>query len=234
MRSLDDRELMRLHVETLFTHTPEGRMVRVNEPQGRIAPRFFLGRTAHGNEWRFRYDLPDALVQELEAVCSAEPAGGEFLFTPYGSVRYEELLARTAPIERMWAGPAYHFPGELPEPSNTVRVTEKNADLLRPHLAEWLGDIALRQPMLAFLIGGRAVSVCCSVRTTSGAHEAGVETASEFRGHGYATKAVAAWAGVVRGMNRIPLYSTSWENTASQSLARRLGLKQYGADLHIT
>jgi hypothetical protein len=35
-------------------------------------------------------------------------------------------------------------------------------------------------------------------------------------------------------MGRTPLYSTSWENEASLALAKKLGLPQYGVDLHIT
>ena len=40
-----DRELMRLHIATLFTRDDHGRLVRVNESSGAPAPRFFLGRT---------------------------------------------------------------------------------------------------------------------------------------------------------------------------------------------
>jgi len=64
------------------------------------------------------------------------------------------------------------------------------------------------------------VSVCCSVRITPTAHEAGVETHREFRGHGYAAHVVSAWASTVRDIGPIPLYSTSWQNTASQRLPR--------------
>jgi len=38
----------------------------------------------------------------------------------------------------------------------------------------------------------------------------------------------------VRALERVPLYSTSWENQASRRLAARLGLVHFGADLHIT
>ena len=39
--------------------------------------------------------------------------------------------------------------------------------------------------------------------------------------------------GQVRAMGRLPLYSTSWGNTASQAVARRLGAVQYAVDLSI-
>jgi predicted GNAT family acetyltransferase len=72
------------------------------------------------------------------------------------------------------------------------------------------------------------------VRITHEAHEAGVETLPDFRGRGYATDVVAGWARLVRSLGAVPLYSTSWENAASQAVARKLRLVQYGADFHIT
>ena len=48
---------MRIHLEVLFRHDATGRMTGVNHTEGRIAPRFFLGRTDEGNEWRFRVGL---------------------------------------------------------------------------------------------------------------------------------------------------------------------------------
>lgn len=65
-----DRELMAAHALALFTHDDGARLLTVNEPSGGApAPRLFLGRTRQGNLWRFRSDLPDVLVRELEALC---------------------------------------------------------------------------------------------------------------------------------------------------------------------
>jgi RimJ/RimL family protein N-acetyltransferase len=228
------RELIRIQAEALFTHDARGRISRVNEPGGARAPRFFLGRTAEGSEWRFRDDLDDAICRDIEAACRREPLGDEYLGAPYGLPIFEEMLARDAPIQRTEAGPAYRFPLELPTPANTVVVSSANADVLRPHLEPWLPDVAQQRLLVAYVRDGHAVSVCGSVRDHPRAHEAGVDTAPEFRGHGYAVHAVAAWAEAVRQLGRIPLYSTSWQNVASQAVARKLGLVRYGTDLHIT
>jgi len=77
------------------------------------------------------------------------------------------------------------------------------------------------------------VSGCRSVLITPEAHEAGVETLPEFRGKEYAKDVVAKWLWLVRATGTIPLYSTSWENTASQTVARKMRLKLYGADFQI-
>jgi RimJ/RimL family protein N-acetyltransferase len=60
-----------------------------------------------------------------------------------------------------------------------------------------------------------------------------VETLPDFRGQGYAKDVAAEWANRVRAVGGIPLYSTSWENKASQAVARKLGLECYGADFQI-
>jgi len=229
-----DVQLMRMHVEALFTHDARGHVVRVNEPGGKEAPRFFLGRTAQGHLWRVRGDVDDALARELAAACAAEPPAGHPPRPSDRAAEYAALLARAAPVERTWSGPAYGFPETIDVPRDTVEVTAENAEILRPHLAPWLEDVAWGRPMVALLDEGRAVAVCCSVRMTDAAHEAGVETAPGFRGRGCAPRVVAAWAHAIRSMGRIPLYSTSWENAASRAVARKLGLTQFGADLHFT
>ncbi len=224
---------MRLHVETVFNLDATGRMVRLKR-DGAPAPRFFLGRTPEGNDWWFRSDLDGELVEALEALCFEEPLSETIAHPPQGRSQFERLLSEYSPIKTRWAGPAYRFPDDVSTTVETVLVTEKNADLLLPYFEDWIGDVMDCQPFAALLQNGRAVSLCATVRTTRRADEAGVDTHPDFRGRGFAGHVVAAWARAVGRLGRIPLYSTSWENEASQAVARKLGLIQFGAALHVT
>ena len=228
------RELMRVHVEALFTHDAAGDLVRLNEPDGAPAPRFFLGRTVDGGVRRFRHDIDHELRRELEDASKDDALTERALDSPASPAPYEAILTRYAPVRRTWVGPAFCFPQELPMPSATILVTEENTHLLRPLLAPWLPDVRSSQPMFALAVDGQAVTVCASVRITSMAHEAGVETCPSYRGRGYAARVVAAWARAVRDMGRVPLYSTSWQNEASRAVARKLALICFANDLHIT
>jgi RimJ/RimL family protein N-acetyltransferase len=231
---LNDQELMTIHVKALFTHDARARLLFVNEPGGGApAPRLFLGRTSAGNLWRFRAELPDSLIEELEALCADEPAGVESHGRPRHAEAYVRLLETDAPVHRLWAGPAYHFT-QYPEPSRPLLViTEANAGMLQGGFEELVAELPDYQPFVAVVEDGRAASVCRSVRITPAAHEAGVETLPDFRGKGYAQDVVAGWARLVRSMSAMPLYSTSWENTASQALAKKLRLVLYGADFQV-
>lgn len=209
---------MQLHVETLFTP----------------APRFFLGRTPEGNIWSLRHDVEQDLAAGLEELSGSEPVGLQIGPVPGSAAPYLDLLSRHHPVQRLWTGPAYCFPGELPGCVDIVYVTPDNASVLTRYFTDWLPDVATGVPMTAFLEDGAAVSICCSVRMTPRAHEVGVETHPDFRGRGYAARVVSGWARAVREQGLIPLYSTSWENPSSRAVANRLGLVQYGADFHVT
>jgi hypothetical protein len=232
---MSDRALMRLHVEALFTHDASGRLLHVNEPGGKPAPRFFLGMTAEGCERWFRADVDDELVRDLGAACAGSHDLEELVSGPDGARPLVQLLACRAPVERVWTGPAYRFPERLAGGSISVAtLTEASSHLLSPYLEPWIEDIGAALPAVAAIHQGRAVAICASVRISAKAHEAGVETAEPFRRHGYAAAAVSVWANAVRAVGRIPLYSTSTENVASRALADSLGLVRFGSDLHIT
>lgn len=136
----DARELMRLHVETLFTCDDAGRLLAVNEPGGGPAPRFFLGRTADGNAWWFRNDLSNTLTTELHTLCTSQPADVDA--RPDHVARFAECISRDKPVRRVWAGPAFRFPTDLKTGAPAIRVTLDTANLLSPHFDDWREDVA--------------------------------------------------------------------------------------------
>lgn len=238
---LDDLELMNIHARALFTRNAESRLLFVNEPGGSAAPapRLFLGRTRAGNIWRFHADLPENLSEELSVLCADEPPlSAEFNEPPRHLETYLRLLEKHAPAGKPEMGPAYRFSQNItstsPPPSKPlVAVTEKNAEILRGGFEEFIAELSDWQPFVALVEDNRAVSLCRSARITLEAHEAGVETLPDFRGKGYAQQVTAEWARRVQAAGAIPMYSTSWENFASQAVARKLRLYCYGADFHL-
>ena len=234
------RDLMRCHIDALYTCDTSGDMVRVNESNGGPAPRFTLGVTADGAVRRFRRDVARDTRRELEAVVNRVRAHAPE--SPIDATPFLSILESVAPVERTWGGPAFAFPEVLPAArdtgaaadANPVLVTDANASLLHRHLPAWIPDVSTRQPMAVAVVDGHAVAVCCSVRRTSDAHEAGVETTPAWRRRGYAARAVLHWAHTVRALGVEPLYSTSWDNPASRAMASRLGLRCFGHVLHIS
>jgi RimJ/RimL family protein N-acetyltransferase len=226
---------MAMHIHALFTHDAHTRLLLVNEPGGGApAPRLFLGRTRAGNLWRLRADLPESLIEALEALCVDEPVGQEFHRPPRHLAAYVRLLATHAPVHTLWMGPAYRFTTYRAPSRPLLALTTMHAERLQGGFEALIAELPAWQPFLALVEEGRAVSVCRSARITPAAHEAGVETLPAFRGRGYAPDVVAGWARAVQSLGAIPLYSTSWENTTSQAVAKKLHLVPYGADFHVT
>ena len=234
-----DWDLMQIHVSALYRQDDRHRLVAVNEPgdprpDDPPAPRLFLGRTRAGHVWRFRHDLPESLIAELEVVLSTEPIADDPSQPPQCLATLHATLAQDAPLGGVWSGPAWRFPDAIPASEHEViPVTSANDDLVRPVFPMLANELPWRQPCLAIVADGCLASLCYSARNTPVAAEAGVDTLEEFRGRGYAPAVAAAWGQAVRAEGRIPLYSTSWDNLASRSVARKLGLVLYGADLSI-
>lgn len=226
-------DLMRAHLDALYTHDARGRMMVVNEWTGGQPPRFHLGRTPAGNVWRFRHDLPGGCVRSLETLCAQEPAWDGSSRLPRLCIELEKALAADAPVTRVVAGPAWWFANAIVPAVTPLAISLANADLLRGGLEAWLPDVPHRHPFMVSLAKGRAVSVCASVRITPAAHEAGVETLSAHRRRGHAANAIAGWADAVQALGARALYSTSWENAASQGVAAKLGLSLYGVDYEV-
>ena len=225
---------MRLHIEALFTHDANGDMMRVNEPNGGVAPRFFLGRTAEGVVIRFRHDVERAIRREIEKACEKQLAQPRPLDMPTDPLPYQQILDRAGPVEKTWLGSAFCIPRTVRPTGPTVAVTTENAEILRPLLEQWLPDVTVCQPLIALTVDDRAVSLCCSGRRTAAAHEAALETAIAYRNRGYGSQVVRAWTQAVYAAGVLPLYSIAWENSASRAVMRKLEVTPFGTDLHIT
>jgi hypothetical protein len=231
---LSDLALAEIQAEALFTFDESGRLCTINEPGGLAAPRLFVSVTGVGAIVRYRCDLSTEVIEEIGALLSAgsfkrDSAPGVELVS-----RISGPLSRIAPVSAVYAGPAYRFPERPATPDGLVPVTRDNAGVLTGDLAGLRAVLEARRPCFAAVRDGRAVSVCYSSRRSTRAAEAGVETLPAYRGQGLAGAVTAAWAAAVQGEGLLPLYSTSWDNLASQAVARKLGLIQYAAEFHLT
>jgi RimJ/RimL family protein N-acetyltransferase len=226
-------ELINLQAEALYRYDARGRIVCVNEPEEPPAGRFFMARTAAGNVWRFRNDLPDTLVQQLESLCAAEPPAAVLPTRPamYDAIR--AALAAQAPITEEYRGPAYFFPTAPQPAADAVLIDAGNHGLLAQHFA-YEAYPPEAGPAAVVVADGVAVARCFCARLSPHVAEAGLETAEAYRGRGYGAAATQTWAAAVFASGRRALYGTSWENIASQGVARHLGLVLYGEDWSLT
>lgn len=256
---MDDHDLMRINADTSFTYDARGRMLRTNEPreqERRPAPRLFLGRTNGGYVTRFGAAVPDAVAHQVAGILDHHPVDDGLQFRPATLAAVRETLSmpvqaahhrgappglgdiqvpgqgatdQHVPVSVEEGGPTYRFPASVARPGEAVQLTDANVEAARDTYPWLLDELADWWPCFAVLRDGAAVSVCFSSRRGDGAAAAGVDTLPAFRGHGYAATVTAAWGAAIRASGRIPLYSTTWSNQASQGVARRAGLIAFGA-----
>ena len=212
-----------LHLRTLYQFDDAGRIVSTLEPHPAIGPLFTLIRSRTERVWAVGASVASDLADQLHALVVQEQPLDDWRDPPRFAARYHALLGGD-----LVAGPALEFPDHIDAPQGVVLIDD--AGLLQRHFQGWtLDEMPGRTPMTAILVDGQAVSICGCARRTDEAAEASLETAEPFRGQGLAERVTAAWAIAVRESGREPLYSTSWENTASRAVARTLGLSIYAA-----
>lgn len=216
-------------------------------------PWLHLVRTPRGNAWSLGAQVPEPLAVALQPMCAAEPPAAPPAAWPQqrdallrACRQYEPHLIvvggpayRAASVVDVQADPDDHVGVDLqaatgePAPCDAIAVHADNAEVLRAHMADWLPDAAAGVPLAAVLLDGHAVSVCASVRIAAGRHEAGVETLPSARGAGRARAAVTAWQRLVQQAGARPMYSTSWDNIASQRVAAACGFQQFAVDFSV-
>jgi hypothetical protein len=163
----------------------------------------------------------------------SEPPVSDSPSAPRQQASYETLLAECGGPVPAASGPTYWLRSRPTIESTAIEVTFAQSALLHGTLDDWIPDLQFRRPFFVSVAANRAVAVCASVRIGEGADEAGVETAEGYRNLGHAANAVCAWANFVLASGKIPLYSTTWENSASQGVARKLGFELFGTEYSI-
>ncbi len=221
----DPLELADLHFEALW-----------GGPHARTEgePRFRLFRTIEGKRCRVGDGVDVAQASDLAALARAEGAVEDFEVQPPDLDGYREVLGRSSPITSEYRGPAFTFPAELPDCPRAVVVTSEDQSVLGEHFGWAIDEWDEIQPVVVAVEDGVAVSICHSPASSNRVAEAGVETLEAARGRGYAVDVVAGWAKAMRAAERLPLYSTTWDNAASRRVAAKLGLVMYGEDFHLS
>ncbi|MED4752585.1 GNAT family N-acetyltransferase [Brevibacillus choshinensis] len=219
-------DLMTIQAEVLFVHDRNGRLIGINEPDRQPAPRLFWGKTRTGDVLRFQRDVPDHTVAEIQAIMKQDE-------TPEKLSLVIRTFEKEQSINRIWMGPAYACFTGVTSPTGAILVTEQNQSALEAGFSRLLSELPFRKPCYMVTENDVAVSVCFCARSTDRAAEAGVETLEDYRGRGYAALTVSSWCRAIYESQRIPLYSTSWDNYASMSVAKRLNFTLYGTDISI-
>jgi hypothetical protein len=246
-----DCDWLALHIDTLFSLDVAGRLLVLRQKQASASPRFYLGRTRHGNSWRFRHDEALDSCRRLSRLAAREPAiegADDWAGPPPPPERWKsmlDVLGGPDQVGEIGCGPAYRFP-DTSEQLARLRSLAGPAEAIDPDDAEMMACIGRSFPGFAdgssfteyahaIIDDDRALAICFGARGEPGtAMEAGVETLPGERGRGHAPSCVAAWALAVMAGGAIPLYSTSWSNRPSRSVAKKLGLALYAEDWHVS
>jgi GNAT acetyltransferase len=220
---LSNYELMKIHARVRFKHDETGRLI--------TGPLLFIGTTAKGIVERYHQTLDDDITNELKHVVKKS----SWLDNPnrVNMVEMIHILNKVRPVERVYAGPVYVFDDVRGKHTEAVRITHENIELLEQHFPDYFEDVDVGQPVFAVVRDRVAVSLCCSAVHTFIGAEASLRTAKEYRGRSYALDVTTAWAAEIQKQGRIALFSTAWNNIPSQTIARKLELKQYGVELEL-
>jgi len=223
--NLSPLDMMNIQADTLYTMDDRKRLLRINEPDGGQAPALFIGITSAGPCSFYHEQLPSSLIEKL---------GYETGF-PLDIPKLIRSVETFKPVKSVWMGLAYAFPEKCGQWHPNVQLIDPHHTFqLAEHFPDFIELPYEKMPVAAYVIEDSAVAVCCSARVSTQGAEASLYTAPDFRGRGYAAEAVKCWQHHVKESGRIPIYSTSWDNVASQNVARKLGLLQFGVDFSIT
>lgn len=212
MAALSDRELLRLHLEAVWTiSVPPLVGAHVDlDPDGPLPPwslylaHFTVGEVA---VWR-----PETR-SNWRVTLLRRGHEANIAYDPTLDMRCEVVLRPPADPP---AAPSQHHPRLL---------TESDAALLEAFEAESASYYLdpTRGPCFGVIVDGRLATVAHSSRRTAQACELGINTLPDARRQGCAKAATLAWTQAVRDEGLEPIYSALTWNDASRALATSCG-----------
>ena len=234
-----DLELLAIAIDTRWLKDDRGRLLKVQNAQDRPAPHLLVGVSTEGWTLAFGSDVPDAVVEELQAAFDVEPPAGDPAVPLAAVVRCKQLLESALGDVESSGGPSYVIPTGTSFVSGAAllrsddehkeRLKSQDLERLNWTAEEWrqllLGDLG---PWAFVMNGDRVVSMCHTARLAGNGAEAGTWTDPDYRGRGYAAAATAAWASLFAPGDRHLFYSTGADNLSSQRVAARLNLPLIG------
>lgn len=234
-----DAERLGLDVRTIFTLSPEGRLVAENEPGGGARPPIaWLASTADRAFAWFREDVDEAAARSLRARVEAS---APWLGAPPPSWLSDAAQALSAGL-----GAPHHVHGLSPgvpagraiasgTPDGDALLARIAAEGPPPALAEagFLGVDDFWAPWCAVIAQGEIASLAFAARLSPDGAEAGVHTLPARRGRGLAAQATSAWAEHPALAGKALFYSCADDNAASIAVTRRLGLRAFAATVRL-
>ncbi|MCC7368075.1 MAG: GNAT family N-acetyltransferase [Chloroflexi bacterium] len=227
-QAASDRDLLIIQAEALL------------DEEGRLANccGIMLGTARDGHVLLIGDRIPPELAVKLRTALKQAPVARTLDDEPPALASCRSLLEEACGPLDQHDGPYYVFGDEVRVPGS-VQVLGSSGpgqELLRdlnpgnwdPNEWDCLIDGTLG-PWAMGLADGQVVSICHTPRPLSErAAECGVWTHPDYRRRGHAATVTAAWADILRPSGRFLFYSTSRDNTSSQHVAARLGLRLFG------
>lgn len=170
--------------------------------------------------------VPDDVQARVRSLLAREPAADAIGWAPTRAAALVGALTDVCELASPHGGPSYVVSSPLAAPSVGDWRTSAETDVssLRGLMPE--DDRLMTAPWVVAMVDGQVAAACETARSTASAVEAGVWTYEPHRRQGIGAAVTAAWSTLVDG--RTAFYSTSWDNRASQGVARHLGLRPIG------
>ena len=223
---MDDLALLRLEQATLWASDGDGRLLHCRTGAAEPPPRLVVGGCGLGLAWACAADVPSSVVDSVGQLLAPEPSAERVGWAPAEADAVLQAVAAVGDLAPPHGGPSFVVDGPVPSPTGVdVRTSEEVDEDAHSGLLP-ATDRPLTTPWAVAVVEGRVAAVCETARSAPTSVEAGVWTYAPYRRRGLAAAVTAAWSALVT--DRTAFYSTSWDNLASQGVARRLALRPIG------